>query len=575
MRRRRAQHQDGFTLVEVMVALVIFGIAAAATTPLLVKAIDATQVGKLNTQAKNLLQARVESMRNLPFHVATSAGPYIDLLDTYFRDATGVGANTACATSSWTSATSTYTCGRTALALPGFTESVSSQFVDQNNAVVTPPAGYDSQSATADVPPSQTLAITVTETWVRNGVTKTFSAGTKISSSTTSLPQIVSEVAGSALSVGTAVDDAADPTTLQFDAGLLAANAGLSTGATARAQVQGALTTLSTGQSSVGQAVGYLDAPPDQTSFATVTGTATTDYPCITNLACFGPSTVSGVTGTAGNGLPQVGSAGAPLTATISKSGAAGARGLWISNVPTTVNQLGLVRLGVQSILTPVSASNPTQLLRSVQGSGNNGYSASCTGPGTAVSNTDFVTSTGYIATTGSATHGVTSCTTATARRIDLFPLAGASGFNADGVVQIVLQYAGLQCGAVAGATGTVTANYRATVSWLRYGDTTPTTVTVDSSSGGASPLSSSLLARNDSGIQVAVAPDLSKLYLGDYIQSWSAGALSKTTTTQNAQASLKTLSFTTVPTRDTDTLGTSSLNVVLGKLSCTAQDNR
>ncbi|MBC7677508.1 MAG: type II secretion system protein [Pseudorhodobacter sp.] len=36
MRRRRAQHQDGFTLVEVMVALVIFGIAAAATTPLLV-----------------------------------------------------------------------------------------------------------------------------------------------------------------------------------------------------------------------------------------------------------------------------------------------------------------------------------------------------------------------------------------------------------------------------------------------------------------------------------------------------------------------------------------------------------
>ena len=127
----------------------------------------------------------------------------------------------------------------------------------------------------------------------------------------------------------------------------------------------------------------------------------------------------------------------------------------------------------------------------------------------------------------------------------------------------------------MAGAPGTVTANYRATVSWLRYGDTTPTTVTVDSSSGGASPLSSSLLARNDSGIQVAVAPDLSKLYLGDYIQSWSAGALSKTTTTQNAQASLKTLSFTTVPTRDTDTLGTSSLNVVLGKLSCTAQDNR
>ncbi len=118
----------GFTLVELMVAMFIFGLASAATAPLMLKSIDATQTGKLNTQAKNLLQLRVETMRNLPFHVATSAGPYIDLLDTYFRDANGTQTNAACATRSYSSGT--YTCtrtgaGSTGLALPGFTETVS------------------------------------------------------------------------------------------------------------------------------------------------------------------------------------------------------------------------------------------------------------------------------------------------------------------------------------------------------------------------------------------------------------------------------------------------------------------
>jgi len=577
VKRLRYQTDEGFTLVEVMIALVIFGIAAAATTPLLLKSIEASVTGKLNTQAKNLLQLRIESMRNLPFHVATSAGPYIDLLDTYFRDGTGTPANTACDTHAYSTTTSTYTCSRTGakLALPGFSEQVDAQFVDHANAVVVPPSGYDSQGSTTDVPPSNTLSVVVTETWLRAGQTKTFSATTQISSAATGLPEVVSRIRDSAVSVYTATDDLAVPTTLQFDAGLLNASAGLSTGATANAQAQGALATLSTGEVSTGQALGYLDAPPDQTSFAPATGSASTGVPCASLFSCFGVSSVAGVTGTANNGLPRVGSVSAPLSSSLTRSDLIGAKGFWLSNVPTGTTQSVLVRLGVQAALTPPTSDSPTQLVRTVQTASNAGYVAGCTGAGAATSNADFATSTGYVATSGGATHSVTTCATATTRRLDLFPLAGATGFAGDGVVQVVLQYAGVQCVASAG-TGTATATFHGTVSFLPYGASQPTVLTIDS--GQASdPLTPALLTKSvaTGGVQVGVDRNGSPLWLGDYLKSWSSGSLSRTQPSGSAQADLKAVVISTIPTRDADSTGASSINLVAGQLSCLSQDNR
>jgi prepilin-type N-terminal cleavage/methylation domain-containing protein len=578
MGRLRRTRDDGFTLIEVMVAMMIFGLVAAATTPLLLKAIDATQTGKLNTQGKNLLQLRIDSMRNLPFHVATSAGPYIDLLDTYFRDASGSDTNSSCDTYAYTAATYTYTCNRSAaggkLGLPGFSERVDAQFVDQNNAVVHPQTGYDSQASLLDVPPSNTLSVTVTETWSLKGASKTFSASTQISANATGLPEVVSRIRDSAISIKTATDDTAIPTTLQFDAGLVNATTGLSTGATANAQVQGALGTMSTGQTTSGSGSGYLDAPPDQSGFIANSGSASTGVPCSSLFVCFGATSASNVNGSASNGIPQAGSSGSPLTASVVKSGSVGARGFWVSNVPTGTTQATLVRLGVQSAGSPPTASAPTQVVRSVQAGSNAGYTASCTAPGTAVTNADFVTSTGYIATTAGATHAVTSCAAATTRRIDLFPLAGGSAFNQDGVVQVVLQYAGLQCSA-SSSTGQVTKTFRGTVSFMPYGASSPTVLTIDSAQT-SDPLTAGLLAKNSTtGIQIGVDAGGSPIWLGDYVSSWSSASFSKSEVSKSTQADLKVITISTVPTRDADTLGQSSLNLVLGQLSCLAQDNR
>ena len=565
-------------MVEILIALVLFGIAAAGTAPLLIKALDATQTGKLNTQAKNLLQQRVESMRNLPYHVATSAGPYIDLLDTYFRDATGAGANTACSSVVYRSAAyavvaerNSYVCRRTTLALPGFTEEVRAQFVDQNGAVIVPISTYNSQSATNDVPVSNTLKVTVVETWTKAGKTKTFSTTTSIGSASTGTPQIVAQIRDSVVSIATTLDDSALPRTVQFDGGLINASAGLSTGATANALLQSALTTYSSGETSAGQASGYLDAPPDVTAVQTVSGAGSSGAPCAAGVACFGAGTVTGITGTASNGVPRVGTAAVPLKAYLAKSGAAGTRGFAFGNAPTGSVQNVLTRIGVQQAGSPPTAANPTQLVRSVQGASNAGYDATCTGAGVATSSADFLAATGYITSTGGAVHAVTSCATATSRRIDIMP----TSFAPNGVVQVTLDYAGIQCNAAAGATGTVSATFRGSVVYTPYGGS-PVTVTFQNGQA-TSPLTPALLTKSAAtgGVKVGVDGSGNPLWLGDYVQSWGSGALSTSTVSQAANATLRAFTLTTVPTRDADTIGTSRVNLTVGSMTCEARDNR
>ena len=97
--RRRENFDDGFTLAEVITALMIFGVIAAALIPMLISATRLATIAKLSTQAKQLSVERVESMRNLPYYVAFDNGQYRDILDIYFRDlqvAGGLEVNDPC-----------------------------------------------------------------------------------------------------------------------------------------------------------------------------------------------------------------------------------------------------------------------------------------------------------------------------------------------------------------------------------------------------------------------------------------------------------------------------------------------
>ena len=554
-----------------MVAITVFAIAAAGITPLFLSSIRAAAIAKYNTQAKNLMQERIDSMRNLPYHVATSSGPYVDLLDTYFRDLGSSSNSVRCDTWSYASATSTYTCGLSAsLGFSGFSERIDSQFIDQDRNVVVPPSTYTSQSASGnDVPPSGTLGTTVTVSWAQYGKTNSFTAFTAIASAPTGLPQTVSRIRDSAVSVDTTLDDSAVPNDLRFDAGIVNANTSLSTGATANATAQGALaTSQALDASSTNQATGNLDAPADQTTFTAVTGPASGGALCGT-LTCFGPTSVTNVTGTANSGLPTVGTVGAPVTSVLTRSGNAADRGFWVSNVPTGLNQLALTRLKVQDPLNPPSGGSPTQLVRSIQGSPSGGFTVPCSAVPAGTANADFATATGYLTSAGGTTHSVNSCATATARRVDVMP----TSFAPNGVVQVTLDYARTTCSSTGPAT-TAIKLYSAKVAYWNMASNSYVTLSV-ADTQSIDPLAAGLLIKGAGGVQVGVDTASQPLWLGDYIKSWSSGAFTNGSTGTTGQVDLRVVSLSTVSTRDADTQGHSSLNVTVGNLSCLAQDNR
>src|SRR3954466_2420663 len=73
-----------------MVAITLVAIAAGGAIPLLIVGMKAANNSKLQTQAKNLAQQRLESMRDLAFHVDRQNGPFVDLLDIYYTQVPAV-----------------------------------------------------------------------------------------------------------------------------------------------------------------------------------------------------------------------------------------------------------------------------------------------------------------------------------------------------------------------------------------------------------------------------------------------------------------------------------------------------
>lgn len=583
--RARLLREDpaaGFTLIEVIVALVVVALAATALAALLVSGARASQFARLNTLGKNLTQARIEAMRSLPFHVAFQNGPFVDLLDDYYHNVltTATSITPTGGTGTWVQAgtgaggtptgpyykvtfTSASNPANGSVTLPdGFTQEVDAQFLVPNSNPRKPVAAakltnfiggqaYNSQAAQFDQPPSLLLGLTVTTAWSDHGATKSNHVYTEISDTGRDAALVTVQAGATALRL-TSAD--ASGNAMQGLLAQLGINASLSTGSTASATADAARLTRTDGNGNdLGHAFGAASsavAPPDSMSpvSATAQQTDATQPPC--GWGSFGPTQTSDVSATVADAQPRApkdveSTSPTPTVGAALKANSGGAcSGFSFTNVlsgSSADDTLGL------------TAGAPIVAL------------ADTTGSGTLVGATGYA-DTPALPFTGTKVPATSMASVAFNQTIQLFPSLALAGGNP--LVKVNLTRATISCTAGQAAT----ASYSGSISYWTWSSSGSKYTTVPlnwPSSTPALPDPASIVVGQDSnGLGITLATYISSWSLADSIveQSQPGGV--------GLHVIPNVLTITTAPI-----LGSSrpesAVDLGIGNLSCVAEDNR
>ena len=571
--RRTTGDEAGFGLVEILVALFIIGLAAGATTPLLITGIQASVTARMNTQAKNLAQQRIESMRDLQFHVDRQNGPFVDLLDIYYTDL-----NTAPVTRSranevevgqWVSggAAAPAPSGPfykvTVAQVPGntrFSQTIYTQFLDSTgNAVpasmLTP---YNSQTEGQDQPRATIVGVTVVTSWTRAASSHSYTSYTRIANSRGEGPSGTSQASGNLLRLSAT---GSVSNSLSVDLLDSMASGALSTGSLATADLRALQATDAAADGYAGATAVATSPSGGGSQNSPASAFTSTGDTANCGWVSAGVTQVADVTAATTSGLPQVPS---DIDA----------------NVPPT-HQSGVQLMGGGSdrcgsfgFSNQSSNYNPNLMLAS---------NMPLIRLANDTSSTVVANSTSWVnasAAVGSGTHSVTSGAGAgSSKTLQLFP---GAGFVTDGlgVVDVRLSTGLISCSstvtsgvATSASTGSwsVTIDYWHATDLLGHGVRTALgTYTWNSATGSAS--ADPLASVNPSSL-VVYQNGLTVLHLSDYISSWSTAR----SIVENPSSGLHQLngivSITTQPVRSGDLL--SSIGVLLGNLSCVADDER
>lgn len=593
--RDRGRRAAGFTLIEVLAALGVLMIVAAALTPQVIAGLRATGVARDLTQAKGVSQARLEQMRAMPYFVGREAGDYIDLLDTYYRNTTAPSVTPACDANgvsalpptswtgfvpvagkhcAWEPTGAMYRTIINPISAPGlgtFSMAINTQFLTAASVPVTPLAGYNSQIAGSDQPAASQVGVTVTVFFKSHQGVRTTSTYTQVERSSPSDPLIESRAATTTVQVSsvarnwndwmpgdpdpvesTAINDAVN---LMATIGVVNLTGELFTGSRVIANVASASGSTSA-PSSVSGASTNLTAPVDTPAVGATTGPASLPNGC--RWICFGTTTTRDTSAATADGQPRVGTPTAPAQAIVPANSTN--HGLWFDNGRWR-NRLQLVNN--QPMVSLDTSGSP--VLPAV---------SDCKVGGVSVPDDPYaVRATGFL----DATHTedpnrhVQSCATAQAHTVRVFP----TSFAPAGVLRVHLDRASAYCRTGSGTTTKATTDYAATVRyWNGSGYTTLPQVDPGNSTD---PLAGVDLTQ--------VIHPASGLTLGDYVQSWSSATsadIQERTSAESAQVTLPAVvAIHTGPTRTFATGWgggfdeTSAISLAIGSASCEAVDHR
>lgn len=552
-----------------MVALGLLTVILMASLPVMLSVLRSAVTTRMDTQAKNLAQQRLEQIRDLRFHVDRQNGPFLDVLDIYYTNATTGGGSTS-VTAAGGTVTGTYvgtgggtngepaapfyrtTTGPLAGAAD-FSQRILTQFLTPDGTPVPKERFenvYNSQVVGRDQAPSLLIGVTVITEWVDSGRTKVFSASTRVTDGRPQQPLIQSQARAVAVDVSST---GADGATLQVQGGVVTIDGAQSSGSSVSGYAVGALARRSGAAEVPGLTTQFNlpgSTPATSGSSAAQPGTGCSWFG-------FGATTTGNVTGDVSQGLPKAPAdvtTGGRLSASILRSGTPACGQLSFDNTPG-----GGV---VDDDLAPVMGPTPWVQVPD----------ASSGGPGVHASG--HVDATALTAPVQQTQAGVRASMT---NGIVLFPNYPTSAGN--GLVSARLATSTLGCvSGTASALGTVRGTYTLQLGWWgQQGlETAPrwhsATWTYDSDINAAPVLQSGSDVWNPSQTRLE-----GELLLSDLVTGTAAPSLVTTGATNGLRGFPNGIfALTSAPTLDNETEpGFSSINVKLGQLTCVADDQR
>ncbi|MDQ3986518.1 MAG: hypothetical protein M3280_08490 [Actinomycetota bacterium] len=589
--RRVAASDRGMSMVETMVAMMIFSMVTIGITPLLTASLRGAGLSRSYTVGKNLAVQAMERIRGLPYFESVkgvTSPTRRDVLDLYFPDrGSGYAAGkfvTECTIENESPAQSApHACppelqdGSSSLP-PAYALIYEVEFVrpttvpagdPQGFTVVTPPANYSWATLETESPPSQLLRLSVVASWKNAGQLKTY--------------KLTSLIGERRVSPDAVRGDATVDFTVQAVTSYVASDGRVST-VTARAgssssriearSVAGADQSVRVGQLTLveeefaGQpgstkldlsgAASVIHSPPDSFYAPGVTAPAqTASYQAsptspLTAVAYLAPSATSNVGVQVLEELPRA-------------EGVSGFTGptseptFWVNNQADTSNKANLLL-------------DPLGRVFTVHRDGAQRTTASTKAETTAL--------------TPTAGRKVETTATATLGRVDLFPTTFIAS-ERHAVVVIRDFTATVKCTSTASATATVTGSWSAKIKyWVdpdnnpAVGGYTPEQTITGSLTGGTDPFAA-IKAANPKVYDVPV--DSTDIWLfgtptqRGYLSDWSSRPeiiWSEDATGRSTGATIDgAIQIVTTPTNPT--LPATGLNITIGKLSCGAVDKR